>query len=318
MLPAPGANQAYVPRKGLEQKEPRQPPGAQAVLQMAARGQASPAVARSSESNQNSTRSGVGASDPANPWLHAYHDPVANLQSFSSCIALADLDADGDSKLLVATADRKLKVYKGTRVISEHVLLDQPVAICSFFADDHRPRCPAVAVASGTYIFIYRNLRPYFKFTLPLVEVNPEELAVWRDLGAGTLTPADGHARLAEIREGAGEAGAGGAGAAGGAEGGAELTTRTRDFLSQDDPEAQAAFVGKYGKQRLAQQTCVTCMDTLKKALDEDDAISSLVVGTENKEVGRMGVGLPCGVGGVRWGEVEVGMGRDGAGWGGR
>ena len=65
-----------------------------------------------------------GTADPDGPWLHAYHDPVANLHTFSSCMQLSDLNADGDSKLLVATADRHLKIYKGTQVISEHALLD--------------------------------------------------------------------------------------------------------------------------------------------------------------------------------------------------
>eukprot|EP00947_MAST-08B_sp_MAST-8B-sp1_P003262 g3262.t1 len=181
---------------------------------------------------------------------------------------LSDLNADGDSKLLVATADRHLKIYKGTQVISEHALLDSPVAICSFLADDHRPRCPAVAVASGSYVFIYRNLRPYFKFTLPSVEVDAAELAVWKELADGAASPADAHQKLSAAREK-----------------GVELTTRSRDFLSQESPAEQAAFAEAHAKQRLIQQTCVTCMGTLKKNLEDDDAISSLVIGTENKQV---------------------------------
>lgn len=49
----------------------------------------------------------------AGPWLHAWHDPVANLSAFSSCVRLADINADGEYKLLVADGDKKLKVYKG-------------------------------------------------------------------------------------------------------------------------------------------------------------------------------------------------------------
>ena len=37
----------------------------------------------------------------------------------------------------------------------------------------------AVAVASGPYIFVYKNLRPYFKFTLPSLPVNPQEEGLW-------------------------------------------------------------------------------------------------------------------------------------------
>lgn len=37
----------------------------------------------------------------------------------------------------------------------------------------------AIAVASGPYIYIYKNLRPYFKFTLPPLEIHPVEQDLW-------------------------------------------------------------------------------------------------------------------------------------------
>jgi Bardet-Biedl syndrome 1 protein len=46
-------------------------------------------------------------------WLNAWHDPVANVKAYSNCIGLADLNTDGDHKLLIADLDRKLKVFKG-------------------------------------------------------------------------------------------------------------------------------------------------------------------------------------------------------------
>ena len=48
----------------------------------------------------------------------------------------------------------------------------------------------AVAVASGPYIFVYKNLRPYFKFTLPSLPVNPQEEGLWdqiREVGLAFL-----------------------------------------------------------------------------------------------------------------------------------
>lgn len=39
---------------------------------------------------------------------------------------------------------------------------------------------PAIAVASGTHVFIYKTIRPYFKFTLPLLEV--PLLILWKRL----------------------------------------------------------------------------------------------------------------------------------------
>lgn len=48
-------------------------------------------------------------------WLHAWYDPVAGLRvSSHSCINVADLNGDGDHKLLVVDCEKKkLKVFKG-------------------------------------------------------------------------------------------------------------------------------------------------------------------------------------------------------------
>ena len=70
----------------------------------------------------------------------------------------------------------------GTQLISEHVLLDIPVALCCYYMDDSTPKTPAIAVASGPHIFIYRNLRPYYKFTLPPLPVDTQENEIWNDL----------------------------------------------------------------------------------------------------------------------------------------
>lgn len=113
-------------------------------------------------------------------WLDAHYDPVAGLYTFSSCMDLADLNGDGENRLLVGdlgsgSSGMKLKVYRGTALSSESVLLDLPTGLVSFFMDLHEPRIPAVAVASGPCVYIYKNLRPYFKFTLPGLDVNSLE-----------------------------------------------------------------------------------------------------------------------------------------------
>jgi len=146
-------------------------------------------------------------------WLHAWHDPVAGLKAFSPCVRLADLNGDGDQKLLVAGSDRKLRIYKGTSLLSENILLDAPVrglpwrrpglaaqpvlcalraflhncathprplhpqvAIAVFHPEARKGTVPSVAVASGQYVFIYRNLRPYYKFILPTLDVDATEV----------------------------------------------------------------------------------------------------------------------------------------------
>uniref|UniRef100_A0A8C2XJ10 Bardet-Biedl syndrome 1 n=1 Tax=Cyclopterus lumpus TaxID=8103 RepID=A0A8C2XJ10_CYCLU len=115
-------------------------------------------------------------------WLDAHYDPVAGLHTFSSCVDLADLSGDGESRLVVGDlgsgssgGGMKLKVYRGTALMSESTLLDLPAGLVAFFMDLHEPRIPAVAVASGPCVYVYKNLRPYFKFTLPGLEVNSLE-----------------------------------------------------------------------------------------------------------------------------------------------
>lgn len=59
-------------------------------------------------------------------------------------------------------------VCVGTIVIHEISLLDIPTGVVSFMMDTNEP---AIAVASGTNVYIYKTVRPYFKFTLPLLDV---------------------------------------------------------------------------------------------------------------------------------------------------
>ena len=110
------------------------------------------------------------------PWIGAFHDPVAGLRVFSPSLRLVDLAGDGDHRLVAANLDKRLKVFRGTGVSSVHPLLDQPVAAAVFFPDSAVPRTPSIAIAAGSFIYIYRNLRPYLKFSLPQVRLSAAEL----------------------------------------------------------------------------------------------------------------------------------------------
>lgn len=51
------------------------------------------------------------ARDPAKQlWLDAWADPVAGVKAFSTCITTCSLCGDGDWRLVIADADKKLKV----------------------------------------------------------------------------------------------------------------------------------------------------------------------------------------------------------------
>uniref|UniRef100_A0A8C7KS45 BBSome complex member BBS1 n=1 Tax=Oncorhynchus kisutch TaxID=8019 RepID=A0A8C7KS45_ONCKI len=214
-------------------------------------------------------------------WLDAHYDPVANLYTFSSCIALADLHGDGENKLVVGdlgtgSCNMKLKVYRGTGLMSENTLLDLPTGLVSFLMDQHEPRTPAIAVASGPFIYVYKNLRPYFKFTLPPLEVNALEQDVWnqaREVSGAAKISANKKQKIYII---------------------SLYTVRATTFemfsifdllFLMLDPQDTEAFVNLHKAQPIRRQTVITCIGTLKKNMADEDAVSCLVIGTESKDV---------------------------------
>lgn len=199
---------------------------------------------------------------------------MANLYTFSSSISLADLNADGDFKLLVAdfgtgTFDMKLKVFKGTSLFMESAIIDLPTALVTFYMDTNDPRTPAVAVASGPFIYVYKNLRPYFKFTLPPLEVNAVEQDLWNQAKEDKIDVQ----MLKEMLESLKNEGSEG-----------ELTVRSLKFLSLPLEEMEN-FASIYKVAPLKRQTVITCMNTLKKSMADEDAVSCLVIGTESKDI---------------------------------
>ena len=59
----------------------------------------------------------IFSSEANDKWLDAYSDRVASLYTFTQCMTLSDIQADGDYKLIIAdlgtgSYDMKLKVYK--------------------------------------------------------------------------------------------------------------------------------------------------------------------------------------------------------------
>uniref|UniRef100_A0A8C6NPT8 BBSome complex member BBS1 n=1 Tax=Nothobranchius furzeri TaxID=105023 RepID=A0A8C6NPT8_NOTFU len=206
-------------------------------------------------------------------WLDAHYDPVAGLYTFSSCVDLADLSGDGESRLVVGdlgtgSSGMKLKVYRGTALMSESTLLDLPAGLVAFFMDLHEPRIPAVAVASGPCIYVYKNLRPYFKFTLPGLEINTLEQDVWQQVREGQIDPMCLKEMLESIRK----------------KDAVPLSIRSLRFLSLE-ADSMDDFVQLHKQQPIRRQTVITCIGTLKKSTTDEDGVSCLVIGTENSDI---------------------------------
>ncbi|PIK35231.1 hypothetical protein BSL78_27943, partial [Apostichopus japonicus] len=208
-------------------------------------------------------------------WLSAHFDPVASLYTFSSCMTLSDITGDGENRLVIADLgtgahNMKLKVYKGTSLVNENTIIDLPTGVATFYMDIIEPRVPAVAVASGPYLYVYKNLRPYFKFTLPPLEVNPVEQDLWNQVRDDKIDVTVLREMLDSIRR-EGTEGA--------------LTVRSLRFLMLPDKDQMELFAQAYKHTALKKLTVITCLSTLKKSSADDDAISCLVVGTESKEI---------------------------------
>ena len=101
-----------------------------------------------------------------NPWLHAWQDSLANVKTTTLCLRLGDINSDGDSKLCICDiAEKKLRIFKGTSQIIDYSLLDVPVAMCLVYMEHNVPKIPSIAVAAASHVFIYRQLRPYKKWS---------------------------------------------------------------------------------------------------------------------------------------------------------
>lgn len=205
---------------------------------------------------------------PKKYWLSAWNDPMAGLSCYSACIRFADLEGDGNYSLLCATLDKKLKIFRDMSTFFDSVLLGTPVAMVPLYTDAENLDKPSIAIAAGPYVFIYRHLRPYFKFTVPPVDVNVTELAIWTALGAGKTDVGSAVTSLTELRDK-----------------GVEVTTRTLELLSYDDQAEQTMFADRVKTEALTQTTVITCMEKISTNSSEEISVSRLVIGTESRQL---------------------------------
>eukprot|EP01063_Lacrimia_lanifica_P006766 TRINITY_DN14263_c0_g1_i1.p1 TRINITY_DN14263_c0_g1~~TRINITY_DN14263_c0_g1_i1.p1 ORF type:complete len:631 (+),score=260.23 TRINITY_DN14263_c0_g1_i1:62-1894(+) len=202
-------------------------------------------------------------------WLDAWSNRLAGVRAFSSCLALSDIYSNGDWKLLVADAQSKLKIFSGTDMLMENALLDTPCAICSFYTDYTDPtHKPAIAVASGSAVFTYKNFKPYYKFFLPIVEINSIEADVWSNIRQGKATIPSATDILEHAKEN-----------------GVMLSSRSLEFLAIENNDEKQHFADECKNQPLIQQTVITAMTVLKKDKDDPLGVGYLVIGTENARI---------------------------------
>lgn len=208
-------------------------------------------------------------------WIYAHSDPLSTFYTFSSCMTFSDLVGDGEYKLVIAdlgtgTYNMKLKVFKGNTILQENPLLDLPTGVVAVYMDKTEPRTPGIVVASGSSLLIYRNMRPYYKYNIPLLSINCEEATIWDKAINGEINNAALVTALTELKKTLSPS---------------FLSPQTNLFLELNNDVEIREFIENCKRKPLKRETVITCISTLKKDVSEEDAISTVVVGTECMQV---------------------------------
>lgn len=68
-------------------------------------------------------------------------------------------------------------------MINEIILPDVPTSVTSFYTNESLPRNPpVVAVSMCSSVYIYKNMKLFYKFHFPPLEIPSLELEVWRQV----------------------------------------------------------------------------------------------------------------------------------------
>ncbi|VDO39820.1 unnamed protein product [Onchocerca flexuosa] len=203
-------------------------------------------------------------------WVQAPKIAHLSLNTIQSCVCLADLHADGDYKLVIGDFGTekygiRLKIFKGFQVIVDNLLSDLPSALISFNNENVQPNPSSLALACETTILIYKNLKPFYKFATPPLEINKDEAEAWRQAEVGLINATQLHALLMELLHKLGVM---------------ELTTRSQKFLSSKEANRERTLELCL-QCELVHQSTITCMTTLKRSSPEVTAIDCIVYATE-------------------------------------
>ncbi|XP_076235739.1 BBSome complex member BBS1-like [Calliopsis andreniformis] len=212
----------------------------------------------------------------ASRWLEALWEPASRLYTLPSGLDMVDVTGDGDARLIctdlgtLSANSSKIRVFKGGDQITEHNMVYSPCGVVGFYMENGEPRSSVVAVGAGSCVYIFKNMRPFFKYCLPHIEVHPKEREIWHKAGleeeVNVLTLADELELLLK------ELGAG------------FISPRTLKFLSMD-PNLRSSFADQYRRIPLVKSNSLTAISVIRRDSWNDPASGCLVLGTEIGEV---------------------------------
>ncbi|XP_076620008.1 BBSome complex member BBS1-like [Colletes latitarsis] len=209
-------------------------------------------------------------------WLEALWEPGARLYTLPNNLDMLDVTGDGDARLICADLGAlganttKIRVYKGGDQITEHNMVDLPCGLVGFYTENGEPRSSVLAVGAGSSVYIFKNMRPYFKYCLPTIDVHPKEREIWHKASLeeelNVLTLADELELLLK------ELGAG------------FISPRTLKFLSMD-PNLRSSFAEQYKTVPLVRSNALSAISVIRRDSWTDPASGCLVLGTEFGEI---------------------------------
>lgn len=124
---------------------------------------------------------------------------------------------------------------------------------------------PYLAVAGGPYIFIYKNLKGTFKFLIPPIDPNKDEINIWNELKDSKIEHQAAINRLQDLNAQR-----------------MDLSTRTYELLSLASDQAKIRYIEERKMNPVIISNFVVCMTTIKKVSGDDMSTpSQIVVGTE-------------------------------------
>ncbi|CAJ0927531.1 unnamed protein product, partial [Mesorhabditis belari] len=207
-----------------------------------------------------------------NKWVNALHDDAAQVNTLYPCVGLGDLSGDGDVKLVVADMgtsrfNMKLKVFKGVSLAAESALAELPTALVTFINEQNT--IPSVAVASGPSLLIYKNLKPFYKFTVPSTKINEVEEEAWSKAGSQELSTEQLTTVLSNLKEEISLK---------------ELTPISQTYLLSDD-EDRPGLIQRFAARSLQNSSPITCLSTIKKNSVDVSPLDVLLIGTEKGQI---------------------------------
>ncbi|KAH9631585.1 hypothetical protein HF086_004352 [Spodoptera exigua] len=198
-----------------------------------------------------------------------------DLNTLPQNLALLDLQNDNEFKLVVGDFGRgeegpKLKIFKGAMQISDTVLPDLPLGVVGFYISETVPRSvPIVAVAYSSCIFMYRNLKLFYKYYLPSTELSMCEMEVWKQLINPTNQNADAIRPLLDSLRAIPH----------------DLLTPQSQNLLAFTTEQQLEYLENNTELPRKKNAEIVCMNTMKMHSIDKWSVSCLVVATEDGDV---------------------------------